>query len=152
MSIRSFFNYFCYTLATGLGTGLIPRMPGTWGSLLACVGVYFYPLNLVEVILLIFLAWLIIYHYEKTTKTHDSARIVIDEIAGIAISFYAIPTTLPNLIAGFIIFRFLDIKKPLLIGWADRELPGAWGTLVDDLLAGFLTCIFLHLAVNWGWL
>jgi phosphatidylglycerophosphatase A len=76
-------------------------------------------------------------------RTHDDSRIVVDEIVGQAIAVAFLPVSWTMLVACFALFRLLDIWKPLLIGWIDRNAPGAWGTLCDDLLAGALTGIFL---------
>lgn len=127
-------------------------MPGTWGSVLA---LFFVPLgaNSLWVILpLLPLGWWCTDLYEKRTKKHDASEIVIDEILGIFISFYGLTPGWVQLGVGFVLFRFFDILKPFPIGWLDKNLPGAWGTLLDDLAAGLFTCIILHLTVNWGWL
>jgi phosphatidylglycerophosphatase A len=49
------------------------------------------------------------------------------------------------LVAGFALFRFYDIKKPLVIN-ALQELPGGWGVVLDDTAAALATCATLHLA------
>ncbi len=49
-------------------------------------------------------------------------------------------------VLGFVFFRILDILKPGPIGWADRDLKGASGTLFDDILAGVVAAGMLALA------
>lgn len=140
-------------IAVAYPFGLATRAPGTWGSLPGLgVGAIFYSIaevteqrlgvshGLTAGILILFLtglAWYAIHRTEERWQTHDDGRIVIDEVLGqaIAISFLG-PSTL-ILIASFLLFRLLDIWKPGPIGWADEKLPGAWGTLFDDVLAGF---------------
>lgn len=73
----------------------------------------------------------------------DSSRVVIDEVAGMMISLLFIPVTIPYMIAGFILFRLLDITKPLLIRKTE-SLPGGWGVMMDDILAGVYTNLLLH--------
>src|SRR5690606_36356172 len=82
------------------------------------------------------IAWWSIAVTEKLWKSHDEGKIVIDEFAGQAIAVAFFPPGALCYIAGFIFFRLFDIWKPGPIGAADRNLPGAAGTLVDDLLAG----------------
>jgi phosphatidylglycerophosphatase A len=131
---------------------LAPRAPGTFGSLPGlALGAFLYRLNrklsqtigmspefwaTIFLCLIATLDWVAIDRTERQWQTHDDGSIVIDEVAGQAIPIAFLGFELQTLILGFILFRFFDILKPGLIGWCDRELPGAWGTLVDDLLAG----------------
>jgi phosphatidylglycerophosphatase A len=73
----------------------------------------------------------------------DSSRVVIDEAAGMMISLLFIPVTLPYMATGFILFRLLDITKPMLIRKTEM-LPGGWGVMMDDILAGLYTNLILH--------
>lgn len=74
----------------------------------------------------------------------DPSEIVIDEVIGTLITFYSVQLSPLNIIIGFLLFRLLDIKKPWLIKRAET-LPGAWGIVADDMLAGFIVHIFLVL-------
>ncbi len=76
----------------------------------------------------------------------DSSRIVIDEVAGMCISLLFVPVTFTYLIAGLLLFRFFDILKPLLIRKTE-SLPGGWGVMMDDMLAGIYTNILLQLII-----
>ncbi len=73
----------------------------------------------------------------------DSSRVVIDEAAGMMISLLFVPVTIPYVITGFVLFRLLDITKPLLIRRTEL-LPGGWGVMMDDILAGVYTNLLLH--------
>lgn len=146
-------------IAKGLGTGWFPKAPGTAGSVLGVVIAYYLltsvPSLLLQIISAIgvsFLAWVSIFYYEKLSGKHDDSQVVIDEIAGILICFLGLPLNLPVLLAGFLLFRFFDIVKPFPISWADESVPGAFGTLLDDLMAGVISCVLLHFIVYWGWL
>ncbi|PJJ83420.1 phosphatidylglycerophosphatase A family protein [Mucilaginibacter auburnensis] len=76
----------------------------------------------------------------------DSYRVVIDEVAGMWITVLFLPPSLSLLIAGFILFRFFDIVKPL--GVRRMEVfPGGWGVMADDVLAGIYANIVLQVAV-----
>lgn len=76
----------------------------------------------------------------------DSSRVVIDEAAGMMISLLFVPVTIPYMVTGFILFRLLDITKPLLIRKTE-SLPGGWGVMMDDILAGVYTNLLLHTIV-----
>src|SRR5690606_6613229 len=97
-------------------------------------------------ILLLLLSWFAFWSIQRAEAawgTHDEGKIVIDEFAGQAIAVAFFTPSLSIFISGFILFRFLDIWKPSIIGQADEKLPGAWGTLVDDLIAGAVSAGFL---------
>lgn len=65
----------------------------------------------------------------------DSSKVVIDEVAGMMISLLFIPFAVTYIIAAFVLFRFFDIVKPLYIKKTE-QLPGGWGVMLDDVLAG----------------
>jgi len=73
----------------------------------------------------------------------DHGRVVIDEVAGMCISLLFIPVTLKYVLAGLILFRFFDIAKPLYIKKLEL-LPGGWGVMFDDVLAGIYANVFLQ--------
>jgi phosphatidylglycerophosphatase A len=81
----------------------------------------------------------------------DSNRVVIDEIAGMCISLLFLPVTWGTILTGLILFRFFDMVKPLYIRKAE-DLPGGWGVMGDDVLAGIYTNVLLQLAVKLSWL
>ena len=85
---------------------------------------------------------------EQLFGTKDASPIVIDEIAGMLLTYCAIPVALLPLVIGFLGFRFFDIWKP--VPQLER-LPGGWGIMLDDLLAGCLAqgCLRLLLFL-WG--
>ena len=74
----------------------------------------------------------------------DPPSVVIDEVAGMMISLALLPATLKTYLAGFLLFRLLDIFKPGPIRSLER-LPGSTGIMSDDLLAGVLTNLLLRL-------
>lgn len=139
-------------LAKGLGTGLIPFMPGTWGSLLGVVFVYFWGHSWFHTLGVFLFSWLVIWHYEKQSQSHDESQVVIDEIAGIYMTFLFAPINLPILAAGFLLFRFFDIVKPFPIGWVDKNWNSSFGTLFDDVIAGAMSCLCLQIIVYYQWL
>lgn len=76
----------------------------------------------------------------------DSYRVVIDEVAGMWITLFFVPPTLPLLITGFVLFRFFDIVKPLYIRRMEA-FKGGWGVMADDVLAGIYANIVLQVIV-----
>ena len=80
---------------------------------------------------------------------HDSNRIVIDEVLGMAVSLFLIPVQWKYVLAAFVLFRFFDILKPLYIRRAEA-LPSGWGVMADDLLAGIYANIILQLLIRTG--
>lgn len=79
----------------------------------------------------------------------DSSRIVVDEVAGMAIGLLFVPTGWPFLLVAFILFRFFDISKILYIKKMER-FPGGWGVMGDDVLAGIYTNVVMQLIVYCG--
>ena len=154
---------FCIACAFAFGCGLSPIMPGTVGSLPGLAlgaGIrlladqmpesapWAWRPALILVLLLVAtaFAWWTIDRTEKTLGIHDDQRIVIDEVVGQAIAVAFVPLTWQWYLAGFVLFRLFDMWKPSLIGKIDRDVPGAAGTLGDDLLAGVVAAVLLALA------
>lgn len=136
-------------LALGFGSGLVPFMPGTWGSLAAI------PLILVMAqlpdwgyIAITLLACMLgNYLCGKTAadmRVHDHGSIVWDEVAGMMITFALVPVHWQSLLAGFLLFRFFDIVKPWPIGPIDKHVHGGAGIMLDDVVAGIMACASLH--------
>lgn len=147
-------------IAFGLGSGLSPKAPGTVGSvpglLLGYVihrmgvlasDVTLFPFGYLVVVLLlgasVYGALVAIARTEEALGIHDDQRIVVDEVVGQAIAIAFVSPTIVTYVAGFVLFRLLDISKPALIGKIDREVKGAWGTLGDDVLAGAVAAPFV---------
>jgi len=77
----------------------------------------------------------------------DSYRVVIDEVAGMFVSVLFIPPDWKWLLAGFVLFRFFDIAKPLYIRRME-VFRGGWGVMLDDVLAGIYANIVLQVIVQ----
>ena len=141
-------------LATGFYTGNIPRAPGTFGTLpglLLCFFLARLPLA-VSILLVLFLIGLAIWiagEAEKMLGEKDPGCIVIDEIAGMAVTLLAMPFTWQTAAAGFLLFRFFDVLKPPPIRTIDKKVHGGVGIVLDDVIAG----MFANLALRMGfWL
>lgn len=76
----------------------------------------------------------------------DSSKIVIDEVAGMCCTLLFVPHTIQFALAGLVLFRFFDIVKPLYISSAEK-LPGGWGVMADDAIAGVYANVLLQIAV-----
>ncbi len=136
-------------LSLGFGSGLMPKAPGTFGTLVAIpLYILISSLNLELYLLITLLVTLIgIYLCAYTSKAlgvHDHSGIVIDEIAGYFITMIAVPFDWVWIIVGFLLFRFFDILKPWPISWLDKNVQGGFGIMIDDVLAGFFALICLH--------
>jgi phosphatidylglycerophosphatase A len=136
-------------LALGFGSGLMPVMPGTFGSLAALPILYamgFVSLQIFIVITVV--SFLVgIYLCGKTAsdlKAHDHGSIVWDEVAGMMVTFIAVPINPLSLLLGFLLFRFFDILKPWPISVFDRRVHGGFGIMIDDIVAGVIACACLH--------
>jgi phosphatidylglycerophosphatase A len=147
-------NWFFLTVGY---SGLLPKAPGTFGSLAALVPgllilAFFGPQTLFLAALLATLAGIrMTDSYEKSGGIHDDKRIVIDELAGIWLALSIAPGMffsyeelfvfenglMLQILLSFAFFRFFDIKKPSIIGRIDREAKGGIGVMGDDVIAGF---------------
>lgn len=74
----------------------------------------------------------------------DSNKVVIDEVAGMAITLLYVPQNIWYLIISLAAFRFFDIVKPLGIKKTE-ELPKGWGVMADDILAGIYALTLIQL-------
>ena len=139
-------NHF---LATGFYSGHLPAAPGTWGSLLMVLLLFFFPLlNNVYLISALSIGGIAISNFEEEqTGIKDDSKIVIDEMAGQLLTFYTLKTTVPVLVGGFILFRIFDITKPWLIDKV-QNLPSGWGVMLDDILAGLTSLIILKIIIT----
>ena len=161
-------------IATGFGLGLVPRAPGTAGSLGAVV--LFVPLllglenpfiQLTYVIMIMFIALMALWAAEQALphwNTKDPQSVVIDEILGQFLTYggLVLAAALGRaagslraagllLLMGFVLFRVFDVFKPYPIRQCER-LPGASGVLLDDTLAGLYAGAILTLLAWSGWL
>ena len=89
---------------------------------------------------------------EKTLGSHDDPRIVLDEVVGYWTAVAFLPRTVHMLLAGFVLFRVLDVVKLPPYRWLER-LPGGLGVVGDDVGAGIVVNLLLRaLSLCWPWL
>ncbi|PKM81805.1 MAG: phosphatidylglycerophosphatase A [Firmicutes bacterium HGW-Firmicutes-14] len=138
-------NNLIIMFATGLGLGLVPRAPGTVGTVLGLVFAVLVPDSIYLIVIISVLGVWVSGEAEKILGEHDCPKIVIDEIAGLLIAAYYLQGY--YLIAAFLLFRFFDILKPFPINRLQR-LPGGFGVMADDLAAGLLTNLIIHFVIQ----
>ena len=148
-----------HLLSTFFYVGYLRPAPGTWGSLVALIIAYIIArytgyLALAFAILLVFaIGWITITLQASRTGRHDPTEIVIDEVVGqwisvLPLAIWQISYDVPLFywFLAFVIFRILDIKKPSLIGWADRKNTPL-SVILDDVIAGLATAAVICLAI-----
>jgi phosphatidylglycerophosphatase A len=137
-------------IATGLGSGYSPIAPGTAGSLVGLL--CFWPLARVPLALLaVAIVGLFFVGVAASTVVaeqvglHDPGIVVVDEVIGMWITLALLPFTPLTAALGFLLFRLMDIVKPYPARALER-LPGGWGIVADDVMAG----IYANLALRLG--
>ena len=146
-------------IASGLGSGLSPFAPGTVGSLFTALCL----LPSLDVAATIhWWAWsgavcVAIWSAEEAGRRWgvvDHPAIVIDEVVGLWLAVLIPLTLIPLpiehrgwlLLGAFALFRVFDIAKPWPVSWLERSLPGGWGVVADDLMAGVMAGLCLTLS------
>jgi phosphatidylglycerophosphatase A len=139
--------------STGLGIGYIGKGAGSVSAAAVCLFWYLSQsgsslpsafsiwITLLITVLGIWTAGMVEDQWGK-----DDNRVVIDEIAGMCITLLMVPVALKYIVAGFILFRFFDIAKPFFIRNLE-VLPGGWGVMADDVLAGVYSNLTLQLLI-----
>jgi phosphatidylglycerophosphatase A len=155
-SPRPSLKHLSVLLATWFGSGYLPKAPGTWGSLAALPCAWF----LVQMggILTLAISSFVVFFvglwaskdFMERTKSHDPGAIVIDEVVGMWIVLLLAPLDPIAYSASFILFRLFDIFKPWPISWADTTLGGAWGVMLDDVLAGLFGLAVFYMVITYG--
>jgi phosphatidylglycerophosphatase A len=128
--------------------GYLPVAPGTLGSLVGLIVYYFVkdnPITMgVAILIVTALGFLTAGRAEKIFGGKDPDEIVIDELSGMLISLYLLPSSMGYVVSGFILFRFFDIVKPKPIQ-SFEELKGSLGIMSDDLIAGLYANMALQI-------
>jgi len=160
--------------ATAGGAGYLPAVPGTWGSI---VGVLLYaasrppfgidlhlsaratyyvigPSPLIAVAVAVIVAVVGVAAATRVARfagKKDPQIVVIDEVSGQFITYLLAlaPLNWKYLLLGFILFRGFDIWKPFPARQAEA-LPGGWGIMADDWIAGIYAAIGLWIARGLG--
>lgn len=141
---------FVILTATWGGSGYSPFASGTVGTvaaiplylLLARLPQYLYLTTLVA---FFFFACWVSGEAERIFEEKDSGKIVIDEVVGYLVTMAVVAPSWLNILLGFILFRFFDIVKVPPARYFDRQMKNGWGVVLDDVVAGCYSCVFLYL-------
>ena len=147
---RDLFGRVSYVIAIGFGAGRVPYAPGTAGTMLA-VPIYLLLRELtvawyLGVVAALFLIGVVVCgRVERQGGEHDAPSIVWDEVVGYLVTMASAPPGWVWIVVGFALFRLFDIWKPYPIRRIDQTVPGGFGTMLDDLLAGVYGLAVLQL-------
>jgi len=140
-------------MATWFRVGLIRPAPGTWGSMAALPIGYILavaggPLAVLAGAVIVFVVGLwasqgLIKQLEGTSEATDHPSIVIDEVSGQLLALSTAGASPLLFILGFALFRLFDIAKPWPIRTVERRVPGAWGVMLDDTVAGLFAAVLV---------
>ena len=137
-------------MATGAFSGYAPIAPGSVGSLVGLVIYLFLPAAPVHIyvagLLLLFAVGVKVSTNAEAVWGKDPGRVVIDEIVGFGVTMAALPRSVPMALAGFLVFRALDVLKPPPARQAER-LEGGWGVMLDDVAAGVYGNVLLRVGL-----
>lgn len=139
-------------LAFGFGSGAFPKAPGTAGTAVA-LGIYLLLPELTPLLQLLLIAVSFLLGIWLCGKTatdlgvHDHGGIVWDEFVGYWITMFMAPPGWYWALVGFVLFRVLDILKPWPIKWADKQVRGGLGIMLDDVLAGIMAALCIQAIV-----
>jgi phosphatidylglycerophosphatase A len=143
-------NWFEKIIGSGFYTGYFPFASGTFGSL-AAILIYLIPgFERLEIIIpatiLLFIYGLIVSSKFEKVYGKDPSQCTVDEVVGTWIALIALPKTIFIALTSFLVWRALDIIKPFPARTSEK-LPGGFGIMIDDVIAGFYSLIIVHLIV-----
>jgi phosphatidylglycerophosphatase A len=150
---------------TYLGAGLLPKMPGTWGTLAALPLAWAVAPEALEIKLTLWMGLLALGTWASAAfydlfGVADNQCIVIDEVVGVGLTCLLLDRQAGWLwIAAFLAFRFFDIVKLPPVRAVDRwskGSPGApmnrwiagFGVMADDVVAGVQGWIVIYLLLE----
>lgn len=141
-------------IASGFGAGLSPLAPGTVGSAVALLP---YPwlreLPLWGYLTFVLAVFVLGIWASRVLvarlRIEDPGCIVVDEFVGQWLALAFVPPGWIWILVGFLLFRLFDVAKPWPVSWADRNVGGGFGVMLDDALAGLLAAAALA-GLAWG--
>ncbi len=139
-------------VASFFGIGYFGKGSGTIAAIIFCIIWYLMPAWYVSSAWQVWVTFLIICIGTWSSGKvdiiwgKDSSRVVIDEVAGMAISLLFVPHNIYFLCGALLLFRFFDIVKPFYIRKMEKY-PKGWGVMADDVLAGVYTLLLVHLVM-----
>ena len=144
-----------------LGLGKAKIMPGTFGSFVTIVILYFFfhvinissDLILIGLIVIFILSFSAVSYHIKNNDNKDPGEIIIDEFIGQSIPIYLYEIShgtekSPNeamIFYGvcFVLFRYFDIMKPFPVSFFDKNFKNSFGVIMDDVCAGLYVVLSL---------
>jgi phosphatidylglycerophosphatase A len=153
-NLRFMLSNPAHFVSLGFGCGLAPFAPGTFGSLLGWfLARWLHPaLGDPLFFALLALATAIgigaMHVTGKALGEMDHGAIVWDEVIAMSLIVAMLPGSMWKQALAFLLFRFLDIRKPGPVGWADRSIGGAAGVMLDDLIAAGLVLLAFAFAAK----
>ena len=153
-TLRFMLSHPAHVISLGLGTGLAPLAPGTFGTLLGLFATRWIQPMVGDDMFFIGLAAAFLISIWAAGVTgralgeSDHGAIVSDEVIAMALITAMLPGAMWKQAWAFLLFRFLDIRKPGPVGWADRNVKGAFGVMLDDLIAAALTLFVFALWIR----
>jgi phosphatidylglycerophosphatase A len=148
----AFADRMARAIATLFGAGLSPVIPGTAGTLAAmplAVGLALVLPLWGFVAATLCVAGAGIWAADRTAarlRLKDPGIVVVDEAAGLMVTLIGVPIDVYSVVGAFILFRAMDILKPPPARQAEG-LPGGWGIVTDDLIAGVFANLLLRAAL-----
>ncbi len=146
-----------FWLAVWFGCGLVPLAPGTAGTI-GAIPLYLVlrnhgiaPLAITAVLISGVGIWAST-RVAKVMQMKDPQIVVIDEVAGVLITWLGAPATPAGLIVGFALFRLFDQVKPFPARYCEKNLRPGLGIMFDDIFAGIWGAIVLLALRRVGWL
>ena len=147
-----FFEKLALCLSLWFGAGLMPKVPGTFGTLAAVpialvmndLGVFY------QILFLMIFIPMAVWSSglsQRLLGRNDPPEVVIDEVAGLLLTIFLLPTSWITLSLGFILFRLFDILKPFPIRRLEKGIKGGTGIVLDDILAGIYANLCLRLVI-----
>lgn len=153
-TMRFMLSHPAHVISLGFGSGLAPFAPGTFGTLLGWFATrWLQPMVGDEAFFIGLVFALIIGIWAagvtgRALGASDHGSIVWDEVIAMALITALLPGAMWKQACAFLLFRLLDIRKPGPIGWADRNVKGAFGVMLDDLIAAAMTLFIVALWVR----
>jgi phosphatidylglycerophosphatase A len=141
-------------VATWFGVGLLPKAPGTCGSISALpfawlIASYGGQVSLVAAAGILFVVGcMAAQSYGRANGNADASEIVVDEVAGQWLTLAVVPPDLFLYLAGFILFRIADIVKPWPANLVDRKMKSGLGVMLDDIVAAVYASVFLLMGLH----
>ncbi len=154
---RSAYDRLILLIGSLAYVGFVPIASGTVAVAVVGVPLYLLLMLVLKLTLPIYITGVILFtgfsiyiagEADRVLNEKDSKKNVIDELPGYLIALIALPVTWQIVTAAFFIERAIDIAKIWPANWIERHLPGGWGVVLDDVMAGLYTLGLLHLAVR----